>query len=247
MFQCPLPMLSISRDAPFTATIDLPDGTHLDGVPAASEAQAVHNLFEGWHGNRVVLPLGQHITPLAIKTIDLCRLFRRLIAVDVEFSILITQHDRQPLPKIETIGAVHQIIVQIQAVILAAKEAHTTLTAIAADKHAGAMGAHPVTAYAEMIADMAMGLCKQSLTQLGLPGAITGNYEVNFDLTFEERFDVSTPGWPTEQANRWWDDRKRRLKHYDNTLARIAQEGPHREQRIKEKTMLCGASCQSVK
>ena len=235
MFQCPLPMLSISRDTPFTATIDLPDGTHLEGVPAASVAQAVHNLFEGWHGNRVVLPLGQHITPLAAATIALCRVFRRLIEVDDELGTLIAQHGRQLLPKAKTIRAVHDVIVQTQYVILAAKEVHTTLTATAADNHAMVMRAHPLTAYADQTTYMAMGWSKQLLGQLGLPEAITGHFEVNFDLTWEETICDFNPGWPTEQADLWWEDRERRLQHYDDTLAHIAQKAPEREARIKDK------------
>ena len=234
MFQCPLPMLSISRYAPFTAAIDLPDGSRLEGVPAASEAQAVHNLFESWHGTRLVLPLGQHITPLANATMTLCRAFSGLIEVDDELGTLIAQHDRQPLPKDDTIRAVRAVAVQTQYVVIAAKQVHSTLTAIATDHHARVMRMHPLTAYADMMAGMAMGWSKQLLGQLGLPGAITGNFDVNFDTTREETICDFNPGWPTEQADRWWEDRERRLQHYGDTLGLIAQEAPEREARIKD-------------
>lgn len=235
MFQCPLPMLGISRDAPFVATIDLPDGTRLESVPAASKAQAVHNLFEGWHGIIFALPLGQHLAPLATATVTLCQVFQKLMEFDDALSALIVGHDSSRLSKAETISALHDTISQTQYVIPAAMKAHACLTSIVADNDARVMRAHPLTAYAEMMAEMAMEWSKRVLGQLGLPGAITGSYVVHFDLTPEEHICGITSGWPTEQAQRWWVDRKRRSQDYNDTLARLFQDAPQREVRIKEK------------
>ena len=233
MFKSPLPMLDLTRDTPAAATIELSDGIRLTGEPAASVGQAVHNVFEAWHNTKLVLPFGQHITPLATDTLALCRVFRRLIERDDELGAIILGWPGQ-LDEDRTIEAVHNVIAQVPYVISAAELVLNRTRLHATDIHAGGMTAHPLTGFAERTTFMALAWSKQALTQLGLPHAITETFVVNLPLKPEETFEGFVPGWPSEQAYRWWEDRERRLRHYINTLARIAKDGRQRKARLPE-------------
>ena len=65
---------STSHMASFTS----PDGTRLDGLPAHSQAEAVHNLFSAETGRPLALPYANHFLPLVKEVVRMCLCFSGL-------------------------------------------------------------------------------------------------------------------------------------------------------------------------
>lgn len=232
----PFPMLTARHNGDlYFASLRLADGSVLAGVPGTSIGQAVHHVFQGVIGKSYALPLQQHIDPLADSTAKLCRIFQRLVEIDAELEALLGQRSNQLLRKNDIDPVVHAALAQVQAIVLATVKVTDCLKENAADRNGAAMASHPLTCFAEFMADMAMGWSKLILDQLGLPSAITGHYDVHFDPMPEDTFSAFTPGWPTEQTDQWWRDRERRQRHYRVMLASVMEDAPQRSQRIKDK------------
>jgi hypothetical protein len=220
------PLLHLPETAPHVVAFRLPDGELLYSRPAASELDAIHNLFEPHLGRRLAMPHWEHMSLLANAALWLGGAFPRLIANEVELHHLLTQYKRKggDLPE-QVFHTVHQTLRSLQATAAAANEVSICLKAIDADPRAKTAAEHPLTEYAWFTALKVLQWCTtMTADALGLPGAIAKDGEsfaVTFGRAFEREEDFVQ--WVDDHLRLWRDNRGVRLRHY--LRCRDAEQG----------------------
>ena len=227
------PMLHLPQTAPHVVAFRMPDGDLLYSTPAASELDAVHNLFEAKAGRPLAMPYWEHMAPLANAALWLGAAFQGLIVNEVELHRLLAQYKPQEGDLDEQIfRTVHETLSSLQATVAAANEVSICLEDIRADKHAATMRAHPLTEYAGSTALRVMNGCTLTVDALGLPGAITKDGE-NFAVNFGHSLQSETVSrrWVDDHAHLWRDNRDAYLQHYqkcrDAELAAVDEATLH--------------------
>ena len=220
----PAPSPYATRNAEHTASFMLPDDEPLKGVPAATEAEAVHNLFCAETGRALVLPYANHFLPLVKEALRLGWCFSELRWSELRLYPLLKA---RPLPS-GAVEAVQEVLSRVQGCADAARQIALLLEDINKDPREGVMRAHPLMWYAEFTATCVVGWCRMVTEHLGIPDAISGDEAGNFTLGFHPNDQT----WASNQARLWWEERNARLQHSTMWLDQLKADLPARDVRI---------------
>lgn len=211
----------------------MPDGKPLFSTPASSELEAINYLFEAEAGRALAMPYWQHMAPLAEAALWLGNAFEGLLGHEAKLHDLLlpcATHGRA-LP-IEASETVHALLTCLQGCFAAIHRITQLLDEHAADPHAKAMTSHPLTGYARGVSLAVMGRCAVwTCNSLNVPvemetkalpdGSGRISVTVDLDIAPEQENLEYKPGWPTEHARRWWQDRDASLAHYTKWCRRL--------------------------
>jgi hypothetical protein len=173
-----------SPHTPHMAAFVLPDGTELKGMPAASKADAVHNVFEAETGQALPKPFEHHFMPLCEAVLALCQNVSWCTLAEARLldqSAILDDWQRY-----EAKADIERYFQSFQGAVASAHEVMRLLNAHAADPDGGTMRDHPLTAYADLTGLLTMCFCKVLCDPLGIPSAVvarkgTGGFDVHFD------------------------------------------------------------------
>ena len=192
----------------------------------ATEAAAIHHVFEADAGDSIVQPYADHFVPLSEATVQLCRNVLGIVGGEKLLfkyvALVVCAKDCEKWQLIEALEDVKKFFASFQGAVRCAHEIEQLINAHAADPHAHAMRAHPLTGYAEFAAIMTMGICEALCDVIGIPGAITKDDKFNFIVNF----DPNDRLWPSKQAALWWEERYSRLHHHIECPRRIKATAP---------------------
>ena len=148
------------------------------GLPAATEAEAVHNVFAADAGLSLVMPFANHFVPLADATLALCGNASRVAWIDecllshpATFSEATT---RGTWARMEAQDDIKGFFSGVQGAVACAHEIERVLNTHAADPDAHTMRDHALTGYAELTALLTLDLCVMQCDAMGIAGAIMG-------------------------------------------------------------------------
>ena len=203
------------------ASFLLPSGQTLMGLPAASEPEAIHNLFEADAGAPLAKPYAEPFVPLCRDTLGLCSGFLRLMSHwdDLHARLLPNVVRGRPLHR-DTVNDVHQVFASVQECFAAAQR---VVSRLPADADADARE-HPLFAYARRSASGALTWrVLMTLTMLGHPASIKVDggkvvFTADLDIAPEQDGLADVSGWPTEAAHAWWKERDARMQRYTEWL-----------------------------
>jgi len=209
----------------YAASFRTPDGEELgEGLPAASDVLAIHNLFEADAGRPLAKPFAKPYVPLCRDTLWLCRSYAVLHHHRAELmeKLWASTDTGEPLHR-NTAATLHHVFSAVQDCFAAASR----ITSHLPDDAGANKSLHPIFAYAHRTAGEVLFQCvPMTLNMLG------HDAEMVFDdnrLTFTADLDIKperdglkeVAGWPTEAAVSWWRERDERRDHFVRWQDRI--------------------------
>ena len=236
----PFTLLTLTNERPLwlrgandlhVASFRRPNGANLLGLPAASEAEAVHRVFEADEGRPLPTPYANHLVPLSDAVLALCNNVSWITWAEASLftpsCLSLWLRDQDGLGGIHAREDVKKLFANFQDAVASVQEIGKLLDAHAAAPDAYTMREHPLTGYATFAAIMTMSLCEMMCEPLGIPGAISrGKAPRDFNVTFDP-YDGS---WAAQQADRWWSDKYVCTQRYIEWLNKLVAKAPTEEE-----------------